>query len=303
FSGILFHGNINGNSEEVIEENRMTLSVQRRRSQNTNRTTEKELPVQKHDKNKNYFLIADQYSPELLEFVRRRLHPPSPRDLPYNLSSPLKMHYSQFNQSLYLEKLLKGKRNGTFVELGALDGEYDSNTLYFERELGWTGILIEPNPDSFNKLITKGRKSFCIQAAASLINMSALLKLKREYIAQMSYISYETTPDMITVEAYPLYTMLKAVNLTKIDFLSLDVEGAEIEVLETIPWHQITVMVMCIEHPHSEGGAQGIAQYMKKFGYIVLEITVLDIWLANKALLEQHLGSELSIQKVIGTYH
>jgi hypothetical protein len=42
------------------------------------------------------------------------------------------------------------KRGGFFIEAGAHDGVEASNTLYFEKKMGWTGLLVEPNPDSFS---------------------------------------------------------------------------------------------------------------------------------------------------------
>ena len=46
-------------------------------------------------------------------------------------------------------KLFGRLRNGFFIEAGAHDGVDISNTLYLEKQLGWTGILVEPNPDTF----------------------------------------------------------------------------------------------------------------------------------------------------------
>ena len=45
------------------------------------------------------------------------------------------------------------KRDGFFVEAGAHNGVEASNTLYFEKKMGWKGLLVEPNPDTF-----KGQK-------------------------------------------------------------------------------------------------------------------------------------------------
>src|SRR3974390_100826 len=57
-----------------------------------------------------------------------------------------------------------GKRNGVFVDVGAYDGISFSNTLMFERELGWTGLCIEPNPDVFPRLI-ENRSATCLEIA------------------------------------------------------------------------------------------------------------------------------------------
>jgi len=56
--------------------------------------------------------------------------------------------------------LFQRKRNGFFIEAGASDGISFSNTLYFEAKLGWTGLLVEPNPDDFSKLKQLKRKAF-----------------------------------------------------------------------------------------------------------------------------------------------
>lgn len=61
---------------------------------------------------------------------------------------------------------------GFFIEVGALDGETFSNTLYFEKSLGWKGLLIEPNPESFAQLSSKNRKAYSIQAGLSLSRTS-----------------------------------------------------------------------------------------------------------------------------------
>ena len=56
-------------------------------------------------------------------------------------------------------ELFGKQRNGFFIEAGAFDGEHLSNTLYFEKKLGWTGLLVEPNPDAFDVMTTKKRRS------------------------------------------------------------------------------------------------------------------------------------------------
>lgn len=57
--------------------------------------------------------------------------------------------HSQVGQDEWVHSMLRSKRNGFFVELGACDGLYLSNTLFFERSMGWKGVLIEPNDNYF----------------------------------------------------------------------------------------------------------------------------------------------------------
>lgn len=52
------------------------------------------------------------------------------------------------------------QRNGFFVEAGAYDEETFSNTLFLEKELNWTGLLVEADPKLYSKMILKHRKSW-----------------------------------------------------------------------------------------------------------------------------------------------
>ena len=65
----------------------------------------------------------------------------------------------------------QSKTNGFFFEAGAFDGVSASNTLFFEMQRNWNGLLVEANPDNYDHLLTKGRKSYsfgnCISMKAT----------------------------------------------------------------------------------------------------------------------------------------
>ena len=63
---------------------------------------------------------------------------------------------------MYLQK------EGFFVECGALDGETRSNTLYFERHLNWSGLLVEADPLNFVKMEVKKRKAYLSPTCLSI---------------------------------------------------------------------------------------------------------------------------------------
>lgn len=63
-----------------------------------------------------------------------------------------------------IKTLFDHKSDGFFVEAGALDGEYLSNTLYLEREKGWKGLLVEPDEEMFRLLRKKNRKIWSIHS-------------------------------------------------------------------------------------------------------------------------------------------
>ncbi|ROT71274.1 hypothetical protein C7M84_010413 [Penaeus vannamei] len=228
----------------------------------------------------------EQDDPRLVTYVRQRMRPPAPVWQPYNLANPEKTDFSQSNQSTYADKeFLHGMTNGFFVEMGAVDGELMSNSLYFERALNWTGLLVEPNPEDFHTLTTRGRKAYSIHAAASPKN-------KRKQLFGRLGVDEGTG---VPVWRFPLYAMLAALNVTVVDFLSLDVEGDELEVLRTIPWDRITIRLMCVEINHIKGGPKRVIEYMLKQDYIFLGIRIIDAWFGKKHLIEETLHSKLHV--------
>jgi len=155
------------------------------------------------------------------------------------------------------KKMLKyiNYKNGYYVEIGANDGIVQSNTLYFEKKLNWSGLLIEPIKHNFEKLRINrsSRNSFEESACVSFTHldkdvnmiysnlMSTVLNPKNEisdpnFHAKIGekFLNKESIYQL-QVPATPLNNILKKHHTPKrIDFFSLDVEGFEYEVLNGI---------------------------------------------------------------------
>src|SRR5439155_26700748 len=85
--------------------------------------------------------------------LRRVFYRKKFRNISTNFHAPDRLYHSQHAQDRFIDTfLLHGKRDGVFVDVGAYDGVALSNTCYFEKELGWSGICIEPNPLAFESL-------------------------------------------------------------------------------------------------------------------------------------------------------
>jgi FkbM family methyltransferase len=170
--------------------------------------------------------------------------------------------YSQFQQDRFAyENYLKDKNKGYFVDIGAFDGEIDSNSLFFEN-LGWEGICIEPNPEVFKKL-QKIRKCKCLPYAISNKNeitqffqikeggpavLSGLVnEFSQQAIARINENLDETTQefDYIDVECK---TFDSIVDVYNIDFLSLDTEGNELKILQSIDFSKYNIDVITVEN-------------------------------------------------------
>jgi FkbM family methyltransferase len=158
---------------------------------------------------------------------------------------------------------------GFFVELGANDGVTQSNSLYFEKYRGWRGVLVEPAPDNFLKCCANRSRATQVFCAACVsfdyepefvrITYSNLMSvsqgLESDIIDAKAHAdsgrrflrTYEQTFDFGAV-ARPLSAILTEARAPKtVDFLSLDVEGAEIEVLKGVNHDEFRFKFIIVE--------------------------------------------------------
>ena len=170
---------------------------------------------------------------------------------------------------------LKDRNKGFYMDIGAHDGIGGSNTYVFE-QIGWDGICIEPQPDIYNKL-RKYRKCRCYNVAlSSMKNDSA--DFFKTAISGLSGLD-EGMPEsrkqclkeygkteIIKVKTMTFDEIMKDhPNVKHIDFMSMDVEGHEIKILETINFEKYTFGLVTIENNDPEK----IKALMSKNGYKV----------------------------------
>ncbi|XP_050711749.1 uncharacterized protein LOC126995893 [Eriocheir sinensis] len=223
-------------------------------------------------------LDMDQEDPALAAYIRSLIAPPS--KLPYNLTNPKKEHFSQYSQTQFLmQRIFPNMKGGFFLEVGAADGELHSNTLYLERQMGWRGLLIEAFPGTYQQLLQKHRKAYSIQTALSLTNKSTEVKFRvLGPKGELSSVWDKKGKTIITVRALPLYAILKALDVPVIDYLSLDIEGAEMKVLDTLPWDKVKVRVMHVEYNHLSGGHKDLVSAMEARGMRFIGTRSIDAW-------------------------
>ncbi|XP_065557641.1 uncharacterized protein LOC136025541 [Artemia franciscana] len=201
----------------------------------------------------------------LLERIRSMMIIPSEK--PYNLTSnDLYFNPSQ-GQSQAVLHYLRNQEQGFFVEAGAFDGEFSSNTLYMERALNWTGILIEPDPFNFSLLKQKQRKSWLLPACLSPFKYP----VKSKFIKDLLNSRLGELEDSITVQCFPLTSILLALNATQVDFLSLDVEGAEMGILSNLNWNLLKIKSMTVEHRYIKEGTQALKDFMQTKGFMMMK--------------------------------
>lgn len=186
-------------------------------------------------------------------------------------SSPIKKtieFYSENGQDQWLyENLFRDKRNGVFVEAGALDGLLHSNTLTLERKLGWTGVLVEANP-MFLGALARNRPNNVLVSCA----LASYLGAKPFGVFTNAPIGWSGLHEAFTerrwadmqgqipglgmqstfVQTRTLIGVLREAFVGEVDFLSLDVEGAEYDVLMDYPFDEIPIDVIMVEDNYGD---------------------------------------------------
>lgn len=169
----------------------------------------------------------------------------------------MKESYSQIGQDLFVAKHFKFKKRGFFVEIGVGDGINLSNTYLLEKKYNWNGILCEPNPDD-HKSIKINRNCFIEKAAAysksnlqlefNICKMKELSGIKK-HMETSDSIHAKNIIKVINVKTISLNDLLKKYNAPKkIDYISLDTEGSEFEIIKNFDFNDYKISLWSIEH-------------------------------------------------------
>lgn len=136
------------------------------------------------------------------------------------------------------------KSNGFFIEMGGLDGITFSNTQIFELCFGWNGMLIEGNVNNYKEMIVNRPCTQNIWSVACKPHVSHALLNNRAGVSEMVAKSDSNT---ILAPCRTLRSLFREYDVRHIDFFSLDVEGFEAEVIETIDFRLVTIDVLIAE--------------------------------------------------------
>jgi hypothetical protein len=240
------------------------------------------------------------------------------------------MPQSQLGEDYYAYQTFFGHvRNGTFVELGALDGEIFSNTKLFEDYLGWTGVLLEANPLLFPYLCARrvcserinvaicdpasirprlrgnhrGRDNTYLSAATTTVTTvhyvqpvgvvswwgvsgAAALGAIEEFMSptfRAQFYGNKTKRIVLPVQCHSLKNVLRLLGVTHVDFLSVDVEGAELSVLQTLDFTEVSVDVAVVElDGRDRHKDDAVKQLLARSGFLVHGATRQNTWFVRE---------------------
>lgn len=207
----------------------------------------------------------------------------------YDYKNKNKTFFGHHNLDQKLCEFLNYK-NGFFVELGANDGIRQSNTFYFEKNLNWNGILIEPIKTKFIKCKkNRSHKNFFFNNACVSFDFKED-EIKMIYSDLMTTIDDDRVINKVdsmkhaqegkqylqeneiinkfyikTITLHKIFDDVKAPRL--MDFLSLDVEGTEFEVLNGINFSIYNFKYIMVESRNDEH----LIDYLESKDYFFLK--------------------------------
>lgn len=197
------------------------------------------------------------------------------RDEILNLIALSERTRSQLKQDVFVLYELNFKKNGFFVEFGATNGRSLSNTYLLEKEFGWDGILAEPAKHWHAKL--RENRSCNIETDCVWIDSKTVLTFNETNMKGFSTIDQYSGSDhhedtrkggkKYQVNSISLIDLLDKYNAPKeIDYLSIDTEGSEYDILASFDFDKYSFKVITCEHNYTANRSK-IHQLLKEKGY------------------------------------
>lgn len=195
------------------------------------------------------------------------------------------MKYSQNNEEPVLLEYF-GNKPGTFLDIGSNDGFTLSNTLALA-ERGWSGLCVEPSPDAFYKLCQRHKgnhKIHCLNYAISDFDGKTKFHHSGSHFANGDVSLLSTMHDAdrkkweqstlyttIEVEAISFPSLMELSQYKKFDFISIDCEGEDWNILIQMDLHGLGCQALCIEHNGNAELKNQIKEFCEMYG-LTLEL-------------------------------
>lgn len=223
-------------------------------------------------------IVKEVTPPILLKAVKRVRSGKKHTALPPQMQPflhPLLQSHSQFNEDLLIDLLLGAKNHGFYADVGANDPVFNNNTQRFYRR-GWSGINMEPGIKPYQKLCQSRTRDVNLNIGVGS-KRGSLTFYDIEADPSLSSFDEQAARDMAThfglavtpkpIEVRPLSDIFaKYAADRNIDFLSVDAEGMDLDVLKSNDWQKYRPLLILVEmnneHTH-------ILRYMSGQDYIL----------------------------------
>jgi FkbM family methyltransferase len=171
-----------------------------------------------------------------------------------------RVYQSQNGQDMYVHhKFFPSSPRGLFfVEFGASDGVTNSNTYFFEKQLQWRGVCVEPVKADFQRM--REARPGCLAVhgvvlgecpASRTVEITVPKSIGTAVVSDgiKAHTQKRLRPGFTreTVPCHELQDVLREAGVRRVDYMSIDTEGSELDVVRRFPWHEFDVRVVQIE--------------------------------------------------------
>ncbi len=168
--------------------------------------------------------------------------------------------FSQNGEDVIIDKLLKGKKSGFYVDVGAYDPERFSNTKRFYLK-GWKGVNIEPNPDNIYKFYKARKRDVNLNVGIGTkeksfnfykmfpSTLSTFSKHKAEEYQEEGF----ALDSISRIRMTSLSKVFRKYEVKTIDFMSIDTEGYDLDVLKSNDWIKFRPKIVIVETVNTPG--------------------------------------------------
>lgn len=189
-----------------------------------------------------------------------------------------KQGYSQGGEDLILAKLFNYKTKGFFIDVGANDPVKLNNTYLFYK-LGWSGLNFEPIPELAGKFKEKRIRDMVITTAMSnFVGEADFTAGISEYHVNSSLLDINLPKkNIIKVPVDKLENVLEELKITDIDFISIDTEGTEVDVLEGLNLDKYKPRFILAEYNTASKANDKLSPFLVNKGYQPIFINTWNI--------------------------
>ncbi len=190
------------------------------------------------------------------------------------ITGGIKSH-SQFEQDLWVSMLIPpGKRGGYYVDVGAADGERISNSKLFD-EMGWKGVCIDPFAANMERRSCQVFRQPVYSVSGRIVQFRAIGDLGGIVPGDSRGAAQE--PRVVELVTATLDEILdKAQAPRYIDYMSIDIEGAEYDALLGLSLDRYEVGAFTIEHNFETEKREAIRKLLESKGYVRAQSWVVD---------------------------
>ena len=192
------------------------------------------------------------------------------------LKRGIETSYAQFGEDVVISAVLRGTKVGTYVDVGAFDPVLYSNTYHFYKK-GWRGVVIDPNPALGARFSLVRPRDVFVQTGVAdnevvmtyyMFNYPAYNTFdereKNSYLATNSSLKVTDTQHMTL---HPLRDILADKGVIKVDFLNVDAQGFDLQVLRSMGDIRPTVIAVEVESELKDVQQNPVYQFLTEIGY------------------------------------